>query len=114
MSEQEMIARAVKDILRGPDGEEYTDAGMEDAFFRWPVIERAILTTLASRTPGMVMVPREPTEAEKAARQLYIHETANDPVIHCNRFPAWEELSEKSRDEYRRRVPPTPTPSGAE
>lgn len=61
MSEQEMIARAVKDILRGPDGEEYTDAGMEDAFFRWPVIERAILTTLASRTPGMVMVPREPT-----------------------------------------------------
>lgn len=40
------LAEAVKDILRGPEGEEYTDAGMEDAFFRWPEIERAIITAL--------------------------------------------------------------------
>jgi hypothetical protein len=44
----------VKNILRGPDGEEYTDAGMEDAFFRWPVIERAIRAALATNAPEKV------------------------------------------------------------
>jgi len=38
--------RTVKDDLRGPDGEEYTDSGMEYAFFRWPVVERAIRAAL--------------------------------------------------------------------
>ena len=42
------VGRLVKDILRGPDGEEYTDAGMEGAFFRWPIIERAINQALAA------------------------------------------------------------------
>ncbi|AYJ87628.1 hypothetical protein D3Y57_19015 [Sphingomonas paeninsulae] len=37
----------VKDILRGPDGEEYTDSGMENAFFRWPTIARAIAAALS-------------------------------------------------------------------
>jgi hypothetical protein len=37
----EAVSR-VKEALRG----DYTDSGMEDAFFRWPVIERAILTAL--------------------------------------------------------------------
>lgn len=38
----------VKDILRGPEGDDYTDAGMEDAFFRWPIIERALRAALST------------------------------------------------------------------
>ncbi|WP_447724665.1 hypothetical protein [Sphingomonas koreensis] len=49
MNREELIAQ-IKEALRGPEGEEYTDAGMEDAFFRWPAIERAISAALESRT----------------------------------------------------------------
>lgn len=38
------------------------------------------------------------------ARRLYETETANDPQVHCNRFPSWSELSADERDVYRRRV----------
>lgn len=40
---RESLVQAVKNILRGSPGTEYTDAGMEDAFFRWPAIADAIL-----------------------------------------------------------------------
>ena len=46
-----MVEQRVKDILRGPDGEGYTYRGMEDAFFRWPVISRAILEALSASSP---------------------------------------------------------------
>lgn len=38
------LVEALKERLRsgGPDRDEWTDAGMEDAFFRWPVIEREL------------------------------------------------------------------------
>lgn len=36
------VVASVKEALRG----DYTGAGMEDAFFRWPVIERAIIAAL--------------------------------------------------------------------
>lgn len=39
-------------------------------------------------------------EQEKAARRLY-NRWAGNQDIHCNRFPSWEELSEKSRQEWR-------------
>ena len=32
-----------------------------------------------------------------AARRQYDHEINNDPVVHTNRFPAWDELSEAER-----------------
>lgn len=44
------LVERVKDELRGQPGDDYTDAGMEDAFFRWPVIERAILAALRAST----------------------------------------------------------------
>lgn len=34
---------------------------------------------------------------EAKARQLYAAATANDPSMHCNRFPAWSELSVNQR-----------------
>lgn len=37
------------------------------------------------------------------AKKAYEAST-DDPVIHCNRFPAWSELSDSERDEWRRRV----------
>lgn len=46
----EGAVRQIKDALRGTDGDEYTDAGMEDAFFRWPLIERALLAVLSPDT----------------------------------------------------------------
>lgn len=44
---QDLVER-VKTILRGPEGDDYTDSGMEDAFFRWPVIARAIEQSIAA------------------------------------------------------------------
>jgi hypothetical protein len=47
--------------------------------------------------------------AEREAHRLYAAETANDPIIHCNRFPAWSELSAEAKqpwlDRARRREP---------
>lgn len=57
------VVQQVKDILRGPDGEEYTDHGMEDAFFRWPVIERAIAAALARPRAAVGEQSREAIEA---------------------------------------------------
>lgn len=34
------------------------------------------------------------------ARDLYVEATANDPVIHCNRFPNWEELSDSDKEPW--------------
>jgi hypothetical protein len=38
---------------------------------------------------------------DKAAKAIYNAKTANDPVVHCNQFPVWEELSAEQRDSYR-------------
>ena len=56
------VLEALKDRLRGKDGEEYTDRGMEDAFFRWPVIERELRAALSP-------TPRQP-EPSKLAGEL--------------------------------------------
>jgi hypothetical protein len=37
---------------------------------------------------------------EATARQLYNKSTANDPVMHCNRFPAWDELDDATRSHW--------------
>jgi hypothetical protein len=64
-SGREALVDQVKEILKTEH--EYTDFGMEDAFFRWPEVERVIHQALAARPAakpeGWVMVPREPTEA---------------------------------------------------
>ena len=36
-----------------------------------------------------------------AARELYEKYSSNHPTIHCNRFPAWSELSDKGKEKYR-------------
>jgi len=38
---------------------------------------------------------------EDKAKKLYYEYTGNDPVIHSNRFPTWDELTEKERQEWR-------------
>ena len=35
------------------------------------------------------------------ARELYTRYTDNHPIIHSNRFPTWDELSESERNEWR-------------
>lgn len=32
------------------------------------------------------------------ARVEYIKRTSNDPIIHCNRFPSWEELTDEHQN----------------
>lgn len=39
-------------------------------------------------------------EHEWKARARYIEYTSNHPTIHCNRFPAWEELTQTQKDEW--------------
>ncbi len=31
-------------------------------------------------------------QAKEFALRSYNDETANDPIVHCNRFPSWDEL----------------------
>lgn len=46
----------------------------------------------------------------EAAKKLYAAHTNNNPVIHCNRFPSWDELSLKQKVEWieKTRLPTTP------
>jgi hypothetical protein len=39
-------------------------------------------------------------EIDKLAKRLYNEYTDNHPIIHSNRFPSWEELTENTRDEW--------------
>lgn len=38
--------------------------------------------------------------ARLTGRQLYQLRADNDPIIHCNRFPLWSELSRKERADW--------------
>lgn len=41
---------------------------------------------------------------EARAQYMWLANSANDPDVHCNRFPSWSELSESTREEYRGRA----------
>lgn len=43
---------------------------------------------------------RRRRKIEQRAKALYSASTANDPLIHCNRFPAWSELTYSQRWEW--------------
>jgi len=49
-----------------------------------------------------------PRDTDAAAKALYAKHTANDPIIHCNRFPMWDELEETSKNQYRRAADAAP------
>ena len=34
------------------------------------------------------------------AKKIYDDETDNDPIVHCNRFPSWHELSKEDKQKY--------------
>lgn len=43
-------------------------------------------------------------EIDAKAQQLYEDQTANEPVMHCHRFPAWSELSGSQRWKWREKA----------
>jgi hypothetical protein len=45
-----------------------------------------------------------PEEIDRQAKIMYDDHSANHPTIHCNRFPSWRELSEETKDAWRKRV----------
>ena len=40
------------------------------------------------------------TDAEAA--KAYDDEASNDPIVHCNRFPGWNELSRIEKNRFKR------------
>lgn len=58
-------------------------------------------------------------DTDRFARDLYQQATDNDPNVHCNRFPAWSELSKAQKDVWREKAAalsataPSPAPAGA-
>jgi hypothetical protein len=44
------------------------------------------------------------TSIEDQAKKLYNAYAANDPIVHCNRFPSWGELSDERKFEWRRKA----------
>jgi hypothetical protein len=48
---------------------------------------------------GKKNVPKKKPDAKlwEKARKLYQASASNDPAVHCNRFPAWEELSDEQQ-----------------
>lgn len=36
----------------------------------------------------------------RGAKKIYDYETDNDPIVHSNRFPSWEELTDEQKTEY--------------
>lgn len=43
-------------------------------------------------------------DEDAAARKLYADYSGNHPTIHCNRFPAWQELTDADKQEWRDKV----------
>lgn len=43
-------------------------------------------------------------DVEQLAKKLYADHTDNDPIVHCNRFPSWEELGNKAKDEWKHKA----------
>jgi len=39
-------------------------------------------------------------QVEAAARARYAHMTGNDPIVHANRFPAWDEIPSDGREQH--------------
>jgi hypothetical protein len=76
-----------------------TPLWMDEALF---AIRTALHTALSTPTDATAV---EDERDDTEARRLYNESTANDPDIHCNRFPAWSELTEKTRDYWRARTP---------
>jgi hypothetical protein len=56
------------------------------------LLEMVASVIKSSKKAGIIL-----GRGEERARQAYSQETANDPTIHCNRFPSWDELSEEER-----------------
>lgn len=54
----------------------------------------------------LAALPASPESAQQdtEAQRLYTKHTDNHPTIHSNRFPAWSELTEGQRDEWRQKV----------
>ena len=48
---------------------------------------------------------------ENKTKKLYYKFIDNDPIIHSNRFPTWDELTEKTRQEWRDLYKTLNTPS---
>jgi hypothetical protein len=69
-----------------------------------PTKAGTVLHEIHRRITAGVKAPLLPEELERRAQVLYRTSTANDPHIHCNRFPAWSELDEQAKQEWRDKV----------
>lgn len=69
----------------------------------WGMVYQSRALCLATPSPGdSADAPvQQAGEAEAKAKKLYAKHTDNHPTIHCNRFPAWDELSATERDKWR-------------
>lgn len=59
----------------------------------------ALHNTMEEMREHETRYPKNPDDTKP--RQMYADYTASHPEIHCNRFPAWSELSEQERGSWR-------------
>lgn len=108
---------AVKDIfaLRS-DGPPYNerkvtkDADALRAFDHLDAATKALRSAISHFAPTAERGEADEVAVEILARQLYAKWNGNQG-IHCNRFPGWNELSEKERDEWRAKARVTHPPA---
>lgn len=67
---------------------------------RKPPSTRAIIRSADKGAPREVG-PSLKKLSKAEARDKYNHYTGNHPTIHCNRFPAWEDLSKADKRKWR-------------
>lgn len=101
------------------------DAGVKDVKFAWAEnvkdftltkVTNDVSTALTAFLDGNVRplppfndgTPNKPVELK--AKKLYTAHTDNDPIIHSNRFPSWEELSTNDKQLWIDRVNARDTP----
>jgi hypothetical protein len=85
-------------VLRGKIGREGLLTALIDALY-----ERGSLGELLDEVEA-TLEPPKPDAEEEQAREAYTRYTDNHPTIHCNRFPPWDELSQKNKDIWREAV----------
>lgn len=97
-----MIGRLPNDGGSIPSGTTKFNAAKAQLEEQLPTKEKDVGSNPISRTSLKVIHMNQ--EIERQAKLMYTYHIDNHPTIHSNRFPSWSELSEETKDQWRRRV----------
>lgn len=114
VGEQSMLSEYVADYeYRGEDGEgrdacytpnEREQLLIEDAILGWDEYRKDAAHPSPAHAGSGDAEALAKLAIDTVAKKLYGQHTDNHPTMHCNRFPAWSELKDPDREEWREKA----------